>query len=89
MLAELERACVGAQLWDAEGAEAAEMRLEMRPEESALLAPLLLAVRDARRRVRSVTARASARGWWDEERRAKRARPNGVASDCLPMQPMP
>ena len=58
MLAELERACVGAQLWDAEGAEATEMRLEMRAEESAVLAPLLLAVRDARRRVRAGEARA-------------------------------
>ena len=58
MLAELERACVGAQLWDAEGEEAAQMRHEMRPEESAVLAPLLLAIRDARRRVRAGEARA-------------------------------
>eukprot|EP00964_Phaeocystis_antarctica_P077664 scaffold48236_cov36-Phaeocystis_antarctica.AAC.1 len=60
VLAALDEACAAAQLWQAEGEEAAEIRLEMRPEESAVLAPLLLAVREVRRRVRVGEARAGA-----------------------------
>lgn len=60
VLAVLDEACTVAQLWGAEGEEAAQMRLEMRPEESAVLAPLLLAVCEARRRVRVSEARAGA-----------------------------
>ena len=60
VLAALDEACVAAQLWDAEGEEATQMRLEMRPEESGVLAPLLLAVCEARRRVRVGEARAGA-----------------------------